>query len=39
MLTKQLQSRTKRRVEPKSKHDGLTQSETNQWLDFFGMKK
>jgi len=39
MITSQLQRRVKRRVEPRSKHDGLTQSETDQWLDLFGMKK
>jgi predicted RNA-binding protein with PIN domain len=39
MITSQLQRRVKRRVEPRSKHDGLTQSETDQWLDFFGMEK
>jgi len=39
MVTKQLQHRVKRRVEPRSKHDGLTESETDQWFDFFGLKK
>ncbi len=39
MVTSQLSRRSKRRAEPRSKHDGLTQSETDVWCDFFGMEK
>jgi hypothetical protein len=39
MLTSQLGRRSKPRVEPRSKHDGLTESETDYWCDFFDLKE
>jgi predicted RNA-binding protein with PIN domain len=39
MVTSQLERRSKPRAEPRSKHDGLTEKETDQWCDFFGMKE
>lgn len=39
MVVKQLQRRSKPRVEPRSKHDGLTESETDYWCDFFDLKE
>ncbi len=39
MVTRELGRRSKRRAEPRSKHDGLTESETDQWCDFFGLKE
>lgn len=38
MLIKQLERRVRPRVEPRSKHDGLTESETDYWCDFFNLK-
>ena len=39
MLTRELGRRSKPRVEPRSKHDGLTASEADYWCDFFGLKE
>jgi len=39
VLTKELGRRSKPRVEPRSKHDGLTESETDYWCDFFDLKE
>ena len=39
MLTRELGRRSKPRVEPRSKHDGLTESETDYWCDFFDLEK
>ena len=39
MLTRELGRRSKPRVEPRSKHDGLTESETDYWCDFFDVKE
>ena len=39
IVTRQLNRPSKRRVEPRSKHDGLTQSETDVWCDFFGLNE
>jgi predicted RNA-binding protein with PIN domain len=39
MVTSQLSRRSKHRAEPRSKHDGLTQSETDVWCDFFGLQE
>lgn len=39
MLTRELGRRSKPRVEPRSKHDGLTESETDYWCDFFDLKE
>lgn len=39
VLTSQLGRRSKPRVEPRSKHDGLTESETDYWCDFFDLKE
>ncbi|HIJ71630.1 MAG TPA: hypothetical protein HPP87_09750 [Planctomycetes bacterium] len=38
VLIRQLERRGKPRVEPRSKHNGLTQSETDYWCDFFGLE-
>jgi len=35
----QLQRKRKPSPEPRAKHDGITDSETDQWLDMFGLKK
>jgi predicted RNA-binding protein with PIN domain len=39
MVTRELGRRSKPRVEPRSKHDGLTESETDYWCDFFDLKE
>ena len=36
-LMRQLEKSGKRRPEPREKHDGINENETDEWLDFFGL--